>query len=491
MSRPTDSRPTDSRTSGARTAESQTADSSDDVREQLRALPGVGSVLARADVQPLIERHGIGSVTRAVRAVIQRQRGAIQTGTLAAGTDLSVDAPSVKTELNALAASSLRRVINATGVIVHTNLGRAPLAPDAAAAVAEDSVSYVSLEYDVENGARGSRHDHARPLLAELCGAEDAAVVNNGAAAVLLALSALAEGQEVIVSRGELVEIGGGFRIPDVMRQSGARLVEVGTTNRTRLADYQQAIGDDTALLMKVHQSNFEIVGFTEEATVGDLGALGRSRNVPLLVDAGSGCLVPFEDAPGEIPVDKIIRAGADVVTFSGDKLLGGPQAGILVGRREFIEKVRAHPLMRALRPDKMCIAALTATLRLWRDHPEEVPVYAMVHQRLEYLDAAAHELCSRIATRHPQHAVEVVRSDARIGGGSSPLTLLESRAVALPTPNPDLVAARLRSFTPSVVARIDAGRVLLDMRTLLGDDRDHLEAAVQHALDVDGDDDG
>ena len=370
---------------------------------------------------------------------------------------------------------SLRRVLNATGVIVHTNLGRAPLAPAARAAVARVAEGYANLELDLAGGGRAARHDHAERLLCELTGAEAAAVVNNCAAAVLLAVSAVAgPGREVVVSRGQLIEIGGGFRMPEVVAQAGARLVEVGTTNRTRLADYASAIGPETGAILRAHPSNFRAVGFVEEVEIEALCGLG----VPVIDDVGSGVLA--EDLAvlaGEPPVRRSVRAGAAVVAFSGDKLLGGPQAGVLVGTEAAIAACRRHPLARAVRIDKLSLAALEATLALHRD-PElarrELPVLAM-------LTADAHDLRARAERLAAATGGVVIDAVARAGGGALPLLELPGPAVAL-DPGPagaDALAAALRAGDPAVVGRIERGRVLLDPRTLADDELDAAAAAV------------
>jgi L-seryl-tRNA(Ser) seleniumtransferase len=376
---------------------------------------------------------------------------------------------------------SLRRVLNATGVIVHTNLGRAPLAASARSAVARVASGYSNLELDLAGGTRAARHQHVERLLRELTGAEAATVVNNCAAAVLLAVSALAgRGGNVIVSRGQLIEIGGGFRMPDVVAQAGARLVEVGTTNRTRLADYEAAIGmggDGVAAILRAHPSNFRTVGFTEEVAVDELCGLG----VPVIDDVGSGVLADDLAAlAGEPPVRRSVRAGAALVAFSGDKLLGGPQAGILVGTADAVGACRRHPLARAVRIDKLSLAALEATLALYRDPVlarRELPVLAM-------LTVAEPELRARARRLADATGGEVVEAVGRVGGGALPLLELRGPAVALQAgpDGADALAAALRAGDPGVVARIERERVLLDPRTLLPDELDAAAAAVRAA---------
>jgi len=409
--------------------------------------------------------------TAVARAELADRRAA-----LLAGADDEVD---LVARARARLRPSLRPVLNATGVIVHTNLGRAPLAGAARAAVAAAAAGYGNLELDLATGERTSRHDHVAGLLCELTGAAAAAVVNNCAAAVLLAVSALAgRGREVVVSRGQLIEIGGGFRMPEVIEQAGARLAEVGTTNRTRLGDYRAALGPDTGAILRAHPSNFRTVGFVEEVPIEPLCALG----VPVIDDVGSGVLSDdLAVLAGEPPVRRSVRAGAAVVAFSGDKLLGGPQAGILVGTQEAVAACRRHPLARAVRIDKLSLAALEATLALYRD-PEHarraLPVLAM-------LTADDAELRARSARLAEATGGEVVDAVGRVGGGALPLLELPGPAVAI-APGPsgaDALAAALRTGDPAVVARIEDGRVLLDPRTLAPDELEPAAAAVRAAL--------
>jgi L-seryl-tRNA(Ser) seleniumtransferase len=372
----------------------------------------------------------------------------------------------------------LRRVLNATGVVVHTNLGRAPLPADARAAVARAADGYSNLELDLTRGERGSRHDHVDELLRELTGAEAGIAVNNCAAAVLLAVSALAAGRDTVVSRGQLIEIGGGFRIPEILAQAQTRLVEVGTTNRTRLADYRAVLGDATGLILRAHPSNFRQLGFVETVEIEPLCQLG----VPVVDDVGSGVLADGLDLLADEPaVRRSVRAGAAVVTFSADKLLGGPQAGILVGRRDTIDACRRHPLARAVRIDKLSLAALEATLALYRDPAaavREIPVLAMLSAEPGELEARARRLAEAVGGA-------VVEAVARVGGGALPLLELPGPAVAL-TPGPagcDALAARLRAGDPAVIGRIHDGRILLDVRTLTDREADEAGTAVRAAL--------
>ena len=395
----------------------------------------------------------------AARAVLERAREEIR-----AGADPGDLRERLAAELAAARRPALRRVLNATGVLVHTNLGRAPL-PEAALERVRETAGYSNLEYDLSSGSRGSRQDHLAPLLRRLTGAEAALAVNNNAAALLLALAALAEGREVVVSRGELIEIGDGFRIPDVLARSGARLVEVGTTNRTRAADYERAIGPGTALLLRVHQSNFRVVGFAEQPGAAELAAVARRHELPLVDDLGSGALVEIE---GEPTPAAALAAGADLVCFSGDKLLGGPQAGIVAGRADLVERLRRHPLNRALRPDKLTLAALEGTLALYLDRPEEVPVLRMLREPAEVVRARAERLAEAVGG-----AVE--ETVARVGGGALPLADLPSFGCAVE----EELAAALRAHQPPVIAVVRDGRTLLDCRTLTDAEAAEVAAAV------------
>jgi L-seryl-tRNA(Ser) seleniumtransferase len=385
-----------------------------------------------------------------------------------AGRDPGDLAARLREELAAIRSPSLRRVINATGVIVHTNLGRAPLADAALARVGEVARGYSNLEYDVSAGGRGSRQDHVAGMLRRLTGAEAALVVNNNAAAVMLALAALAEGREVLVSRGELIEIGDGFRIPDVLARSGARLREVGTTNRTRAADYDAAIGTETAVLLRVHQSNFRVVGFTEQPRLEDLASVAQRHGLPLVDDLGSGALVEIADEP---TARSSLAAGADLVCFSGDKLLGGPQAGIVVGRADLVEQLRRHPLQRALRADKLTLAALDGTLTVALDSPDEIPVLRMLREPVESVRERAERLAALVQG-------EMEETVARAGGGALPLAELASFACAIE----EKLAAPLRLGDPPVVGIVRDGRLLLDCRTLTDAEADEVAAAVAAA---------
>jgi L-seryl-tRNA(Ser) seleniumtransferase len=426
---------------------------------RLRDLPSVDELLR--DERLATEPHDL--VVASARTVLTRAR--LEIG---AGADPGEIVDRLLEELARARRPSLRRVLNATGVLVHTNLGRAPLADAAIARVVEVGGGYSNLEYDLERGERGSRQDHLAELLGRLTGAEAALVVNNNAAAVLLALAALAEGREVVVSRGELIEIGDGFRIPDVLARSGARLVEVGTTNRTRVSDYQAAIGPETALLLRVHQSNFRVVGFSERPQLVELTEVSRRHEIPLVDDLGSGSLVGIGDEP--TPAESH-RAGADLVCFSGDKLLGGPQAGVVVGRADLVERLRRHPLQRALRADKLTLAALEGTLALALDAEsrDAVPVLRMLHEPVEVVRARAERLAELVGG-------EVEETVARVGGGALPLAELPSVACAIG----EGLAVPLRLGEPPVVALVRDGRTLLDCRTLTDAEIDEVAAAVR-----------
>ena len=419
---------------------------------RLRDLPSVDE-LARTSDDPL--------AVDAARTVLARAREHIR-----AGEDPGDLLEQLALELRHAHAPRLRRVLNATGVIVHTNLGRAPLAPAALEHVAQAARGYSNLEYDVAAGARGSRQSHVGELLARLTGAEAALVVNNNAAAVMLALAALAGGREVIVSRGELVEIGDGFRIPDGLSQSGATLREVGTTNRTRAADYEQAIGTETAVLLRVHQSNFRVVGFAELPRLEELSTVARRHELVLVDDLGSGALTDIGDEP---TARASLAAGADLVCFSGDKLLGGPQAGIVVGRADLVERLRRHPLQRALRADKLTLAALEGTLRLALEQPDAIPVVRMLREPEEIVRERAARLAALVGG-------EVEQTVGRAGGGALPLAEIPSYACAVG----ESLAAPLRESEPPVIGIVRDGRLLLDCRTLTDDEVDEVAAAIQ-----------
>ena len=428
----------------------------------LRDLPSVDRLLADEALAAAPRALAV----EAARTVLERAREQIE-----AGEEPGDVVATARAEVERLSTPSLRRVLNATGVIVHTNLGRAPLAPSALARVEEVGRSYSNLELDLESGARGSRQVHVSEALRRATGAEAALVVNNNAAAVLLAVGALGEGREVVVSRGELVEIGDGFRIPEVLARSGARMVEVGTTNRTRASDYERAIGPETAVLLRVHQSNYRIVGFTEAVPTRELARIAHAAGLVLVDDLGSGSLRDMGDEP---TAAGSVRDGADLVCFSGDKLLGGPQAGIVVGRGDLVERLRRHPLQRALRADKLTLAALEGTLAVLAD-PEraraEIPVLRMLNEPLGVVRERAERLAILIGG-------EVEETVARVGGGALPLAELPSAACAIE----ESLAPLLRLGTPPVVGIVRDGRLLLDARTLTADEVDDVARAVLQA---------
>jgi L-seryl-tRNA(Ser) seleniumtransferase len=465
--------------------------------ELFRELPSVDELVRAPRFAALLEEHGATALTDAIRSVIGRLREQISSGLLdRAGLGLALEGlnGAVEGQLRRVLSFSLRPVINATGVILHTNLGRAPMAAHALAHVREAALSYSNLEFDIEAGERGKRDVHVdrlfRKLLADAgsIGERTSAtvstiVVNNNAAAVLLALNTLAEGGEVIVSRGELVEIGGSFRIPDVMAKSGATLREVGTTNRTRIGDYEKGINERTRLLLRVHRSNFEITGFTEQPSIEELVALSRRHGIPLMEDLGSGALVDLEKfgIQGEATVLDSLRGGVDVVTYSGDKLLGGPQAGLLSGRSELIGRMRANSLFRALRVDKMTYAALEATLLAYvKREYGKVPALKMMSLRKEEIGARAESIAGRVQSGKMK--IEIVDGESVIGGGAAPSYVLPTRllAIALDSVSADELSARLCKSDPPVIARVEEGRVLLDLRTVFPDQDGLVAGALQ-----------
>jgi len=437
------------------------------VSDPRRQLPSIDALLAGPGVAALLAEHPRALVVRAARAAVDAAR--VNGGTAPAeGWDAAVHAAVVR-----LSAPSLAPVINATGVVLHTNLGRAPLAPAAISALTRVAQGYAALEYDLGRGTRGSRHAHCRDLLVELTGAADALVVNNAAGAVLLALSALggARDGEAIVSRGELVEIGGSFRIPDIMARSGAKLVEVGTTNRTHPQDYERAVTPNSKLLLKVHRSNFQVTGFTTDVAIVELAELAHQRKLTCLYDLGSGLLMDLSSwgLSGEPTVPEAVASGADLIAFSGDKLLGGPQAGILIGSEAALAACRADPLARAVRADKLTLAALEATLALYRD-PEtarrEIPVLRMLTERPDSIKARALALGGQL-----------IEGDSEVGGGSFPGAKLRTWLAGFPDEN---LAERLRRNDPPIIARVAGSRVLLDARTIFPEQVETVIAALK-----------
>lgn len=446
-----------------------------------RSLPSVDALLRAAPARALLERAPRQLVVDAVRDTLER----VRLDPAHAPRDDGAWGKAIEAALEERQRLSLRALFNATGVVLHTNLGRAPLPAAAIEAMREIAAGYSNLEYDLDRGARGSRHTHCSALLRELTGAEDALVVNNGAAALLLAVNTLASEREAVVSRGELVEIGGSFRIPDVMARGGAQLVEVGTTNRTHLRDYTAALTPRTGAVVKVHRSNFTMHGFVADVSVEELATALGEGGVPVVSDLGSGLLLSLEEwgLSGEPLVRDAVRSGAAVVTVSGDKLLGGPQAGIALGERDVIERMRANPLTRALRVDKLTLAALEATLRLYREPARaarEIPTLAMLTTPVERVRERATALQSRLASAG--HRTSVVSSDASVGGGSFPTSRIPSAAVAFEGDAVAMEAALRRSEHP-VIGRIEDGRLLLDLRSVPENDDASLASAVLAAL--------
>jgi L-seryl-tRNA(Ser) seleniumtransferase len=436
----------------------------------LRQIPAVDELLGRPTLRALEARVGHRLVVEATRKVLRSLRARIASGEIS-GISLNMLDQEISAAAKASFAFSLRPVVNATGVILHTNLGRAPLAGEAVAHLAATATRYSNLEFDLERGARGQRDAHADRLFAQLLGAERTLVVNNNAAAVFLALNTLAEGGEVIVSRGELIEIGDSFRIPEICAKSGAVLREVGTTNRTRLADYAAAVNERTRLLMRIHPSNFRIVGFTGRPSLAELVELGRKCGLPVLEDLGSGCLLDFTPLGirDEPPAGASVRAGVDVVTFSGDKLLGGPQAGILAGKGEALEKMRRNPLFRALRVDKLTIAALQATIALYlRDDLDGIPVLRLIRISRDEIARRAARLAEQIAAC-PGLSVQLEDGESVVGGGSTPTQSLPTKLVAVSHVGHSAqeLGALLRGNSPPIIARIEHDRLLLDLRTV------------------------
>lgn len=456
--------------------------------QPLRNLPSVDRLLGHLSAARLIETYGRPLTVEALRAVLDAARQRILDGAGHAPSS-AVLIGEAQELLDAWLTPTLRRVINATGTVVHTNLGRAPLSDEVLEALASVGGGYSTLEFDLESGGRGSRSLHADALLRRITGAEAATVVNNNAAAVMIALTALAgpgrehpAGREVLLSRGQLVEIGGGFRMPDVMAQSGARLVEVGTTNRTHLRDYERAIGPETAAIMRVHRSNFDLVGFVTEPGVQEMAALAHEHGLLFLDDLGSGALFDTSQygLRREPTVYESLQAGADLIMLSGDKLLGGPQAGILLGRADVIERIKRHPLARAVRPDKLALAALNATLLhyLRGEAERKVPVWRMISVRLEELDKRARAWAG--ALKQAGLEAKVVNSESVVGGGSLPGETLPTRAVAIAVRSPDAAARRLREHKPPVIVRREDDRLLVDPRTVLDRDEEDLLGALK-----------
>ncbi len=456
----------------------------------LRQLPAVDELVKRPGVTALVSEAGHELAVRVARALLERLRQEIAEGSAAADADVARMEELFAAELEAAVNYSLQQVINATGVVLHTNLGRAPLGEKVLQHLSETASRYSNLEYDLAAGQRGKRDAHTSRLLASVTGAEAAMVVNNNAAAVYLVLNTLAEGGEVVVSRGELIEIGDGFRIPEIMAKSGAILREVGTTNRTRISDYENAVNERTRLLLRVHPSNFRMTGFVERPSLAELVALGSQRSLPVYEDLGSGWLssASQEAIFDEPTVEASLRAGVSILSFSGDKLLGGPQAGIMAGRKDLVERIRRNPMFRALRVDKLAVAALEATLLSYqRGARDEIPALRMLMTPAAEVARRAEVFVGRL--RHhlgasPAH-IEVQEGQSVIGGGSTPEQFLLTHLIAITSPHlaPPQLEARLRQHRPAILARIENDQLLVDLRTVFPDQEEALLRALLVAL--------
>jgi len=451
--------------------------STSDLQDVLRRLPSVDTLINTPEVADLIEEYGRPLSVAGARTILENWRLCISSSI----SDIPDDGQLIVelgSWLKGVVAPTLQPVINATGVIVHTNLGRAPLSSQAIKSTMDAASSYSNLEYDLDQGSRGSRSVHAEDLLVRLTGAEAALVVNNNAAAVLLMLTTLCQGKDVLISRGQLIEIGGGFRIPDVLRQSGARLVEVGTTNKTHLHDYERAIGENTGAILVAHHSNFKVVGFASEPSLAELADFAKTAGIHLLFDQGSGALLDVEPygLESDPTVQEGLSSGADIIAFSGDKLLGGPQAGILCGSKNLITAMKGHPLARAVRADKLCLAALSATLNslVTGRATREIPIWQMIATPLDELDAKANDWVKQLAMNGID--ADVIDGESTVGGGSLPGSSIPTRVVAIASGNPDYLAKLLRSSDPPVIGRIAKDQMLLDPRTVLpGQEKDLL----------------
>ena len=465
-------------------------------QELLKTLPAVDRLLSEPSVQGLSAKYPRNLILKAIRSVLEELRTLIKEESLVAESDLTPRSISTRVakKLQDISQNSLRPLINATGVVVHTNLGRSILAERVIRKLKSLAGGYSNLEYDLDKGSRGSRYVHVEDILKELTGAESAMVVNNNAAAVLLCIETMAKGREVVISRGQLVEIGGSFRVPDVMRKSGATMVEIGTTNKTHLSDYEEVIGPETGLLLRVHTSNFQIMGFTEEVALSDLVGLGRKYGVPVMDDLGSGCLVDFSHygLKKEPTVMEALNQGADLVTFSGDKLLGGPQAGIILGRKNLVESIKSNQLTRALRIDKLTLIALEETLRLYRDEKaalKEVPTLNMIFQPYSNVKRKAERLAKLIGKLKTKNfTFELTDGNSTPGGGALPLLGLPSRLLSL-SPNgmsPQFMERWFRHCDPPIITRLEKDKVLFDVRTIRGPELKEIARAVRELAVLD-----
>ncbi len=461
----------------------------DDKRSLLRNLPSVDQIIKNELIEERLKEYPRAFGLMAARKVIDDNRERIRSGAQAK-VDTEDIIREVLSSLDVLLSPNLRPVINATGIVIHTNLGRAPLPKDVLQNVMKVAEGYSNLEYDLDKGARGKRYSHIRELINEITGAEDCLIVNNNAAAVLLCLSALARGKEAIVSRGELIEIGGSFRIPEVMEQSGAILKEVGATNKTHLRDYEAAINENTGLLLKAHRSNFRISGFTSDVSVDDLSALGKKNGIVSMYDLGSGCLVDLNPLGihDEPMVQNIVRSGIDITTFSGDKLLGGPQAGIIVGRKDLIQRIQKHPLTRALRVDKFTLSALEAVFMIYADQElakRRIPVLKMLYSSNEALKIRARRLASALKKAGVKADISIRKDITRAGGGSLPDAEFVTWTVSvIPQKiSVNTIEERLRKSNPPVIARISDDRLVLDVMTISTSQINQIVTAISTAL--------
>lgn len=460
-----------------------------DKQKRLSGLPSVDEVLKGAFGKAWLSAYPRRIVLQAVRETLSAMRKTILQGE-PADTDLAAIIQIIDNTVRELSLFSLRPLINATGIVIHTNLGRAILSEKALSNVVRVSAGYSNLEYDLDSGKRGHRHVHANRLLKEITGAEEAFIVNNNAAAVLLCLGTLAKGKEVIVSRSELVEIGGAFRVPDVMAASGAVMREIGTTNKTHLKDYVDAINDNTALILKVHQSNYKIIGFTDDVKIGELTALGKKKRIPVMYDLGSGCLIDLKPygIHSEPSVQEIVKAGIDILSFSGDKLLGGPQGGVIAGKKKYLERIRKNPLARAVRIDKLTLAAFEAVLMEYMDTDNavrEVPTLQMLLQSPEEIRAKAERIAAAVREKTGSKDIEPVKDISKAGGGSLPEAEFPTYAVAVrpSTISVNELELRLRKWSTPIIARIKGNTLMLDARTIRSQDMDTVEEALVAAL--------
>ncbi len=466
-------------------------------KDRLRSIPSVDKILERADINKLLNQHSRGIVLKGIQSYLQKVREQIalsqKSGPDSEKVKVEITATEVEKEINSFSLTLLEKVINATGVILHTNLGRSILPEEAIMNMQEIAHSYSNLEYNIKDGNRGSRYSHVEELLCEISGGESAFVVNNNAGALLLALNTLSNGKEAIVSRGELIEIGGSFRIPDVMKRSGAVMVEVGTTNKTHLIDYEGAINDRTGILLKVHTSNYHVVGFTSEVDLQSLITLGRERTLPVVNDLGSGCLIDFSPygLVHEPTVQEVIKTGIDVVTFSGDKLLGGPQAGIIIGKKRLLDKLMKNPLNRALRIDKLTLAALESTLRLYLDMEtviQKVPTLRMLTLSLKKIEGRACKMKDRLDKKLPEHVdIQIVNDTSQVGGGALPSQELPTKVVALRSKLVTVqeMEEKLRKNKPSIITRINNDQIRIDLRTVAEKEEEDIERALTNILSM------